>query len=657
MSNALMGVASRALQAQYAALQTTSNNIANSATKGYSRQTAELETASGLYTSQGFFGQGVNVATVSRAHDQFLTKEAATSASIASGDAARLSQLQQLEKVFPTGDAGIGSAAGAMLNSFVDVASAPQDSSARQVALARSQEVATRFKSAGESLANLQAGVTSDLKTSITAVNGLARQIAKVNDQIASAQATGQSPNDLLDQRDQLVTQIGNYVQVSTIPANDGSLGVFIAGGQQLVLGNNASTLVAMPDEYDSGKVQVGVQIGNGTSRALPSDSLGGGSISGLIKFQNEDMAVARNQLGQMAAALSSAVNNQQALGLDLTTVPQAGGAIFSVGAPTAVASNTNQGTAKIALSTADASQLQASDYQLSFDGSNYQLTRLSDKKAFAAISPADMAAGVTVDGMTMSIASGTAAAGDTFKLQPVANAAQGMSRVLADPNGIAAASPLTSTVAVTNTGTLGIAALTLKAAQSSPDNVTIRFDQDPSTLAYSYSVSSDGGSSYGAAQPMVAGQPISYSDSIGKVLWQLQTTGSPRSGDTLSIAPTVYTATNNGNALAMVNMRTTAIVGLNTLSDGTLGNGSNITDAYASTMASVGVRVQTGTTAAGISKSVAADAETARANGSGVNLDEEAARLIQFQQSYQAAAKVLQVAQSLFDTVLSAIR
>jgi flagellar hook-associated protein 1 FlgK len=258
---------------------------------------------------------------------------------------------------------------------------------------------------------------------------------------------------------------------------------------------------------------------------------------------------------------------------------------------------------------------------------------------------------------MKMSIASGTAAAGDTFRLQPVANAAQGMSRVLADPNGIAAASPLTSTLAVTNTGTLGIAALTLKAAQSSPDDVTIRFDQDPSTLAYSYSVSSDGGSTYGASQSMVAGQPITYSDSSGKVLWQLQTTGSPKSGDTVSITPTVYTATSNGNALAMVNMRSTAIVGLSTLSDGTLGNGANITDAYASTMASVGVRVQSATTASGISKAVAADAETARADGSGVNLDEEAARLIQFQQSYQAAAKVLQVAQSLFDTVLTAIR
>jgi flagellar hook-associated protein 1 FlgK len=267
------------------------------------------------------------------------------------------------------------------------------------------------------------------------------------------------------------------------------------------------------------------------------------------------------------------------------------------------------------------------------------------------------MAAGVTVDGMKMSIAAGTPAAGDTFKLQAVADAAQGMKRVLADPNGIAAASPLTSTVTVGNTGTLGVASLTLKASQASPANVVLRFDRDPATLAYSYSVSEDGGASFGASQPMVAGQPIDHTDADGKLLWQLQTTGTPKSGDTVSVGPTVYTATNNGNALAMVNMRTRAIVGLDKLSDGSIGNGANITDAYASTMASVGVRVQTVETASTISKAVAAEAETARSNESGVNLDEEAARLIQFQQSYQAAAKVLQVAQSLFDTVLSAVR
>ncbi|MDB5999433.1 MAG: flagellar hook-associated protein FlgK, partial [Rhizobacter sp.] len=302
MSNALMGVASRALLASYASLQTTSNNIANSSTKGYSRQTADMETAGGLYTGAGFFGQGVNVSTVTRAHNEYLSKEAASSSSIAAGDAARLSQLQQLEKIFVTGESGIGYSAGNMLNAFVDVANAPQDSSARQVALARAQEVATRFKNAGDQINDLQSGVRNDLKTSMETVNGLAQQVAKLNDQIAATQGTGHTPNDLLDQRDQLVSEIGKYVQVSTIPAGDGTLGVFIGGGQQLVLGNTASSLTPVPDEFDPAKVQVGITVA-GKTRVMPPDSFGGGSIGGMLRFQNEDLVAARNQLGQMAAA------------------------------------------------------------------------------------------------------------------------------------------------------------------------------------------------------------------------------------------------------------------------------------------------------------------------------------------------------------------
>src|SRR2546421_2546442 len=195
--SALMNLGTRALFANYAALQTTGNNISNANTPGYSRQTVELESAGGQFSGAGFFGKGVNVTTVSRAHDEFLTREAAASQAVAAADTARADQLKQLETVFAPGESGVGYAAGQFLNAFVDVANKPQDLAARQVALARASDVASRFRGAGEQIEALQANVTADIKAAAASVNTLAKQVAGLNGQIALAQGSGHQPNDL----------------------------------------------------------------------------------------------------------------------------------------------------------------------------------------------------------------------------------------------------------------------------------------------------------------------------------------------------------------------------------------------------------------------------------------------------------------------------
>lgn len=643
-SFALMSIGTRAMTASYAALQTTGNNIANANTVGYSRQQAELATAAGQYTGMGFFGKGVDVTTVSRAHDAFLTREAALTQSIASADDARLAQLQQLEQLFGTGESGLGYQSGQLLNAFADVASRPQDQASRQVALARADDVAAAFRNAGSQIDTLQAGVASDLKVSVKAVNALAQTVASLNRQIANALATGHAPNDLLDQRDQAVAEIGKYVQVTTVNADDGSQSLFIGGGQRLVLGGEASQLVAMADTYDSSHVHLGVNEG-GTTRLIPDATLAGGSIAGLLRFQNEDLRDARNLVGQMAAALGGGVNTQQSLGLDLTTAAGRPGAdLFAMGAPRVQAATTNAGSAVVDLGIADASQLQASDYELRFDGSAYTLTRIGSLDAPQTFTPADLAAGVSVDGMAIHLASGSAAPGDRFRLQPVAGAASGMQRVIDDPRGIAAASPTTATLGVSNAGTASIASLSVKSPIVSPVNAVVKFNVDAGSGTTTYQLSADGGSTFGAAQPFVAGQPIAFTDGGGKTLWELSVNGTPADGDLIQVDPTAVPAMSNGNALAMVALRDAAIV-----------SGATVTDAWSSALGEVGVRVQGAAGAARMSAAVASDAAARSTAVSGVNLDEEAARLIQFQQSYQAAAKMLQVAQSVFDTLLQA--
>jgi flagellar hook-associated protein 1 FlgK len=659
----LMTIGTAALKANYAALQTTGNNIANASVAGYSRQQVEVATAGGQFTGAGFFGSGVDVATVTRSHDAFLTREATLSRAVAASDSARLTQLQQLETLFGTGEAGVGFAAGQLLNSFADVASRPQDLSARQVVLARADELAARFRAGNEQLNQLQDGVTLDLKNSITAVNGLSRQLAAVNSQIAAVRGSGHTPNDMLDERERLIGRIADYLQVTTVAADDGTVSVFVAGGQNLVLGGAATALTAVKDPFDANRVHVGV--GQGASeRALPDDAFGGGSIAGLLRFQSSDLTDARNMLGQIATVVGSRINEQQSFGLNLLQPASAGTALFALGAPQALASSHNTGGATVALTINNASQLQASDYELRTDPSGtagaYQITRLSDGIVYTAVPSGGAgnyqinridggistpigapASGIVVDGVRIAI-TGTPAIDDRFLLQPAAGGPNTMRRVLSDARGIAAASPVTATLGATNSGTASVASLSVVNAGYSATPLTISFTSNSGAWS-----ATNASNAVVASGTWTAGQPISVNG------WELQLNGVPKTNDTVLIGAAPNPSSNNGNAVSLLGVRDEAIVGRELLGGGVVSNGQSITNAYSTAMADIGVRVQSAKAASTISGAVAHDAETARANASGVNLDEEAARLIQFQQSYQAAAKVLQVAQAVFDTLL----
>ena len=636
-SSPLLSIGTRAMFANYAALQTIGHNIANANTEGYSRQQVELATAQGQFTGAGFFGKGVDVAAVTRSHNAFLTREAALSSSQAAADSTRLEQLQRLETVFPPGEAGLGHAASQFLNAVVDLASRPQDLSTRQVVLARAQDMAQRYAAAGAQIDALQEGVVQDLQVAVAGVNRLTQGIAMVNEQIARVFGTGQSPNDLLDQRDQLVAELSEFVQVTTLPADDGTLAVFAAGGQRLVLGTRATPLAYARDEFDITRGAIAVDDG-GTLRSLPSSLLAGGSIGGLLRFQNDDLADARAAIGRMAAAFSTRVNEQQALGLDLRTPPGAGAPLFSVGAPLGLAAQSNARDVtgnfigSVSMTIADESALQASEYTLLPDAATpgqFVLTRLSDGLART------IASGDTVDGVTINVSA--AAAGDRFLLQPVSRAAVNMRRVLDDPRGLAAASPLQAERSNTNAGTATVASLAVVDPLADPQQ-TASITFTSAAGAYDWALRDRTSnallsSGSGTWQP---GQPIALNG------FELRLDGVPASGDQFSVSQTAYPGVSNGNALAFAALRDQTFVG-----------GESITDAYASVMAGVGVGVQSARTAADSSGAVAAQARERVSAQTGVNLDEEAARLIQFQQSYQAAAKVLQVAQSVFDTLL----
>jgi flagellar hook-associated protein 1 FlgK len=643
----LMSLGMKAMAASYAGLQVTGHNIANASVDGFSRQQVSLTTPEGQFTGAGFFGRGVLVQSITRSHDAFLTRESATARSLSAMDAARLSQLQRLEELFQLGENGLGAATGELMDAFTDLANRPDDLSTRQVVLARTRDLADRIGEASQGLDRMQDSVGAALRVSVAQINALATGIAEVNRRIADLKGLGQPANDLLDERDRLVSRLSEQVQVTRMEASDGTLSVFVGGGQRLVLGTQATQLQVVQDGSDPSRLGVALLEG-ATRRELGENVLGGGALTGLLRFQNDDLVAARARIGQFAASVGGAVNAQQLLGLNLQ--PPAGSVpsspMFSVGAPQVLNNLANQrdpGGAfigSVGIEIADLSQLQASEYTLQESvpgGGGWVLTRLSDGRQTA------VADGDVVDGMRIVFGAPPPQAGDSFRLQPVSRAAAGFAALLDDPLDIAAAAPLTASASPANTGTAAVSSLRMTGTPQAADATTsIRFVSDSGD--YTWELRDGGGTLLGSgAATWTPGAPLPP-EGVDINGFSLRLTGVPRNGDELTVAPTPANAVaaNNGNAGALLALRDAAITG-----------GRTPTDAWSEALADIGVRVQSAQTAATISQAVAQQTETQRAGKAGVNLDEEAARLIQYQQSYQAAAKVLQVAQSVFQQLL----
>lgn len=628
MSN-ILNVGVRALQANQAALSTAGHNIANSATVGYSRQVVKLATVEGQFTGGGFIGKGVEVAAVERVYDAYLTRQAALSKSVSAQDVARAEKLLQMEQLFGTGTTGLGAAVNEMLNAFSDVASAPTDLTARTVVLTRANETAKRFNDTATQLANLQRGLTEELENGIATVNTLVQGIAEVNRQIQSVQGLGQSPNDLLDRRDQLISEMNKYVQTTTLDNNDGTISVFVAQSQPVVLGTRALALKVASDPQEPTRSEL--RLVNGSAEVKLQDGmLGGGSLSGLMRFQNEDLAEAQNLLGRMAVSITTVVNDQHRLGLDLDGDP--GADLFTpIQMADGVAFANNAGTAQIGLSVADASQLRATDYRVTFTATGYNVERLSDGSSAAV----DAGPPPTVDGLALNFSGGAAAVGDSFLLRPYANAAASIQTLFASPRDLAVASPVQASMGTTNTGGLAVGKLAAGTLPV-PANVVITF-----TSGTQYTRSDIPGSfTYSP------GTPITH-DGGTPPAWTLTLSGAPQPGDTLTVGAInpAYAPLDANNAKALLDLR-----------DMQLFDGAPLSDGYAALIANVGVRAQSAEYAADVSKSIADGLEQQRAGVSGVNLDEEAAKLIQFQQAYQASAKMLQVAQSIFDALINTV-
>jgi flagellar hook-associated protein 1 FlgK len=504
---------------------------------------------------------------------------------------------------------------------------------------------------------------SEELGAGVARVNQLAMGIASVNDRLLRTQSAGHTANDLLDERDRLMAQLNEVVKTVNYAAEDGSLSVMLPGGHMLVDGNRANSLARVPDPADPSRAAL-VSVQQGVSRPVAMADVTAGALAGWLKLQNEDLVTARSELGRLASTLASAVNEQQTLGLDLRG--RGGAPLFSVGPAQVVSAGTNVRTAaggfasQVEIEIVDASQLAASEYELrkadGAPGGPWKLVRLADGLERS------VAGGEEIDGFKLKLPSPEPAATDIFRIKPVAGAAAGMRRVLDDPRGLAAASPVSAKVSAGNLGSASVEVLRATSQAVDPTlDLRLVFTNDSGQ----YQIQDASGAVVGSpVRQWKAGEPIvfeGFPGTVGGVAgnydgFALSLLGVPRKDDRFDVVRTPHPAANNGNAQAMLELRDAAIVGRTVDAQGVLDPGRTLTDTYASVVGQLGVTVQRARTAAGISEGMARAAETERASAAGVNLDEEAARLLQFQQSYQAGAKVLQAAQNVFDSLMRVI-
>ena len=627
----MLNVALSGLRAFQTALDTTSHNISNASTPGYSRQRVDLATAPAQGVAGLTVGSGVQVTGISRYSDELLSAQMRSASSSYSRLDTYADQAGAINNLFGDSDTGLSASLQDFTNALQGVANTPSSVSTRQALLSQADGLVTRLQTYQSQLDNIDSDINSQLGADASSINSIAQNIAQLNQQIAHATGNGASaPNDLLDARDQQLANLASYVDTSVVKQDDGSVNVFIGTGQPLVLGFQASQVVTQPDNYVPGRVGLAFKSSTGTMDI--TGSLSGGSVGGLLDFRRELLDPERNELGRMAVALTQVTNDQHHAGQDL--YGDMGGDFFAVGGVQVLAGRTNTGSATLAATRTDTTQLTADDYILRYDGSSWQVQRAGSGQSVAYTVGSGGA--LQFDGLSVTVG-GSAHAGDSFKVQPTSGAIDGLQTLITDPSRIAAAAPVRTAATSGNSGTATISDGEVldagNAALRSP--VTIQFTDPGDWQALD------------ASNTVIASGTYTAGGNIDVNGWRVQVSGQPAAGDTFTVSSNVGGSGDNRNALKL-----SAV-----LNQGVLTNGSESLNAAASRMVStIGVATNGADTSRDAQKVIFDDSTSAIDSLSGVNLDEEAANMLRYQQAYQAAAQMIGVAQTLFETILSTV-
>jgi flagellar hook-associated protein 1 FlgK len=622
----LFGIGLSALLAQQRALATTSNNVANASTPGYSRQRTELAERPAEQLGSFFVGTGVTTGQNRRVTDDLMLEQV-RAASTGSKRADTVAELAtNLDDLLGSDNTGLNATLQSFTNALQGVANDPSSQAARQALLAEAGSAVARFQGLDQRMSAIGDEVRSRVSADADQISALGASIAEVNQQVLAAGPN--TPPDLLDKRDQMLEDLSGLVQVSVSQQSDGTIGVFIGSGQALVLGTTASKLVATNGNVDPSQPQLVLRSGTGPDVAI-TQFITGGELGGLLDFSREMLAPARAEVGRVAVGLLDAVNTASRNGMDLDG--QLGGDFFSVGGPQTFAAATNSGSGAVTATISDVAALDTANYQLSYNGATYTLQR-TDTGAIVPMTGAGTAGNPFVANGISIVVSGAPAAGDQFLIKPVDQAPGTLKLLVTSPGDIAAAAPTRTSADLGNTGTGAISAGSVIDV-TNPNllaTATIQFIN-----ATTYSINGAGAFAY------TAGGNIDINGT------RVQITGAPVPGDVFVIESNAGGSGDNRNALAMLDKLA-----------GNVFNGNVTLKTAASTLlADVGAKTAAATSQQSAQSTVLQQTQQRLDSLRGVNLDEEAANMLRYQQLYQAAAQTISVAGTLFSTLLAALQ
>lgn len=628
----LLSTSISGLMAFQRALDTTSHNITNANTVGYSRQIAEFMTRNAQQAGNGWVGNGVDVSTIKRAYDDFLAGQTRTSSSTYQQFNTFSTQAGRLNNLFGNSSTGLTPTLQNFINAFQAVADNPTSTPARQTLLSQAQTLMQRLQSYDSSLRSFDTQVNQQIETEATAISSLARGIAKLNQEISAGYSrTGQPPNDLMDQRDRLIDELSTHVNVNVVAQEDRSLNVFIGNGQPLVVGQTFGQVVATADPYDPTRSVLSFQTAGSTIEI--TGSLSGGSLGGMLEFRSQMLDPARNSLGRLAAGLAEVVNEQHGAGIDLNG--QLGQDFFSVGPPRAISNANNTGSGSLAVTRIDgtAGALTTADYVMVNTAGGWSLRRADTGATVPMTGTGTAGDPYIADGMSIVVNPG-ANVGDRFLIKPTAEAVSGMQVLITHPAEVAAAAPIRSAAAAGNTGAATISAGEVLDAS----NPQLR---SPVSITFT-----------SATQYTISGDPTVYTYTPGSDIdvngWRVQISGTPATGDSFTVSDNTSGSGDNRNALKLA-----GILNQPVLNNGT----SSLSAAIGEFVGDIGVKTNQSQVSRDAQKVVFEESVDALQGVSGVNLDEEAANLVRYQQAYMAAAQMIKVADTIFQSVLAATR
>ena len=632
----LLNIGTSALLSLQQAINTTGHNIANVNTDGYSRQRVNFDSLPSQLLGSSYIGSGVELDSIDRLYNQFLTSEVHTRTASHNGAQAFHDLASRLDGLLGDSTVGLSSHLESFFGALQSAANSPGSLPERQVLLGEAQSLADGFHYLNDNLRSMGEEVNTRVETAVNEINSLARGIAELNKQVARATglAGGGQPNDLLDARDQMIAQLSEKINVTTVTQSDGAVNVMMGNGQSLVVGFSAEQLQTFQDPYGGTQSQVGLSGAGGNLVDL-SRFLSGGELGAALDFREQILDPAINQLGQIAVGLTETFNDQHRLGLDLNG--QLGGDFFRPLAATSVPHPNNTGASTVSVTIDDASALTADDYSLAFSGGQWTLTNLSTNASLTGAGP------FSVDGLTVSTA-GVPANGDAFLIQPTRQAASLFDVALNRAEDFAAASPLRSQATLSNAGSSEISDLTVTDATGLPlaSQVTLTFNPDALGVGVP-----------GFDVTGIVGGPLAYNpatESSGKSFtlggFDFTVDGVPQDGDQLIIENNLSGTGDNRNALTLAGLQTT-----NLLNSGT----ASYQDVYGQLVGDIGVKTNQAESNATAEKVLLEQAINSRESAAGVNLDEEAANLIRYQQAYQAAAQIITASDQMFQVLLNA--